>query len=340
MIYNCIECKYVTEKKSDFEKHTFTKKHIKNTKKIYICQKCNVNFQSRSTCYVHRKKCQNNNKNLENISNSSDMNDINSDIKIKLLEIQKELENEKLKSELEKERFEKEKIKNEKEKIKNENEKLLIKNEYEKKQNKLLKEILKNSNKTTEKALKITDKTISAIKYANEHFKNAPILTPIDNYNLLDYDITNEDDKQLLLETMLYHYRKNSVHKIFGDHIVGIYKKDKLEDQCMHTTDTSRMNYIVKISKNDNENNAKWYTDKNGIVICDVIIEKLINYSVDLLKWYQKKLTDEMNLNPGNINQEKQKKVENILGMLMDIDNGQLVKNTNKYIAPFFNLDK
>ena len=106
----------------------------------------------------------------------------------------------------------------------------------------------------------------------------------------------------------------------------------------MHTTDTSRMNYIVKIAKDNN--NAKWYTDKNGLVICDVIIEKLINHYVDLLKWYQKKLTDEMLLTPNIIQLDKQKKVENILGMLMDVDNGQLVKNTNKYIAPFFNLDK
>jgi hypothetical protein len=98
------------------------------------------------------------------------------------------------------------------------------------------------------------------------------------------------------------------------------------------------MNYIVKISKDNN--NAKWYTDKNGLVICDVLIEKLVNHYIVLLKWYQKKLTDEMLLTPGIIQQDKQQKVENILGMLMDVDNGQLVKNTNKYIAPFFNLDK
>jgi uncharacterized C2H2 Zn-finger protein len=223
-------------------------------------------------------------------------------------------------------------------KTKHELEKEKLKHEYEKKQNELLKDLIKNSTKTTQKALKITDKTISAIKYANEHFKNAPILTPINNFNMLNYDLNDENDKRLLIDTLLYHYRKNSVHKIFGDHIVGIYKKDRLEDQSMHTTDTSRTNYIVKIAK-DNDN-PKWYTDKNGLVICDVIIEKLINHYVELLKWYQKKLTDEMLLTPGIIQEDKQQKVENILGMLMEVDNGQLAKNTNRYIAPFFNLDK
>ena len=47
-----------------------------------------------------------------------------------------------------------------------------------------------------------------------------------------------------------------------------------------------------------------------------------------------------MSLNPGILQPDKQQKIENILGMLMDVDNGQLIKNTNRYIAPFFNLDK
>jgi hypothetical protein len=275
-----------------------------------------MSFQARTTCYLHRKQCKipDNKLDIEYISD----NEIDKKVlKTELIKTKKELENEK---------------------IKNEYEKLKLKSEYDTQQIELLKTLLQNSNKTTEKALKITDKTISAIKYANEHFKNAPILTPINNFNMLDYDLNNEEDKKMLMETLLYHFRKNSVHKLFGDHIVSIYKKDKLEDQSMHTTDTSRMNYIIKISKDDDI--AKWYTDKSGVMICDVIIEKLINHYVDLLKWYQKKLTEEMLLNPSILFPDKQKKIENILGMLMDVDNGQLVKNTNKYIAPFFNLDK
>ena len=285
--------------KRDFDKHKNTNKHVQNTKKVYICQICNTTYQAKTTFYLHRKKCIHDNQ----------YSDKNNDLILELINTQHKLEKEKLK------------------------------NDYEQKQNELLINIIKNTTKTTEKALKITDKTISAIKYANEHFKNAPILTPINNFNMLDYDLTNEEDKKLLIETLLYHYRKNSIHKVFGDHIVSIYKKDNLEDQSMHTTDTSRMNYIIKISKDEN-NNAKWYTDKNGVVICDVIIEKLINHYVDLLKWYQKILLEELSLNPGTIQLEKQQKIENILGMLMDVDNGQLIKNTNRYIAPFFNLDK
>lgn len=312
MQFYCEKCNYMTNRKYDWNKHLDTKKHQNNLKKNNICKKCNKIFNTKSTLYKHSNKCIS--TSIKDIENGDDNNDI---LKIQLIKTKKDLENQKLK---------------------NENEKLKLKSEYDNRQIEILKTLLQNSNKTTEKALKITDKTISAIKYANEHFKNAPLLIPISDFNILDYDLNNEEDKKILIETLLYHYRKNSVHKLFGNHIVSIYKKDKIEDQSMHTTDTSRMNYIIKISKDDDI--AKWYTDKSGVIICDIIIEKLINHYVDLLKWYQKKITNEMNLSPGILQPEKQKKIENILGMLMDVDNGQLIKNTNKYIAPFFNLDK
>jgi len=301
MTFFCENCNYTTHRKHDWEKHRKTAKHQNNTVKQLVCNKCNKQLNSKTTFYNHIKIC-----------NKTENNNLSKkDFELELLK---------------------------------------LKHDFDQKEIERLNILLQHTTKTTEKALKITDKTISAIKYANEHFKNAPILTPIENYNLLNYDLddnndnnnnndNNIEDKKLVIETLLYHYRKNSVHRVFGDHIVSIYKKDNLADQCMHTTDTSRMNYIIKISKDEN-NNSKWITDKNGVVICDVIIEKLINHYVNLLKWYQKKLLDELSLNPGIVQPDKQQKVENILGMLMDVDNGSLIKNTNRYIAPFFNLDK
>ena len=305
--FNCTDCNYITNNKRDFERHLLTRKHIKNTKKIYVCSKCNKTYEAKTSYYIHKKKCSTDLQPSENLEDS--------ELKIQMISIQHELEKERLKNE-----YKDGLILAEKEKVK------------------FLQNLVKNSNKTTQKALKITDKTISAIKYANQYFKNAPELTPINNFNMLDYDLSNEDDKILLLEFLLYHYRKNSVHTIFGNHIVANYKKENITEQSMHTTDSSRLNYIIRISKN--EKPVQWFSDKNGVIICDVIIEKLISHYVELLKWYHKKILDEMNQDPGRPQPDKQKKVENILNMLMDVDNGQLVKNTNKYIAPFFNLDK
>jgi hypothetical protein len=324
MTFSCIKCEYTTNRQYDWDKHLLTTKHIKNTKEIYVCINCNKNFNTKSAQYKHNKICLNkerltNNEILDNNLNSVPKNELIKHI----LKIKQDLSV----------------TKNELTITKNELEKEKLKHKYDKKEITLLNTLLNKSTKTTNKALDITDKTISsALKYANKHFTNAPELIPINNFNILNYDLTDDDDKKLLIETLLYHYRKNSVHKLFGDHIVSIYKKDNIDEQSMYTTDTSRLNYIIRISKD--ENPVKWYTDKNGVIISDVIIEKLINHYVELLQWYQQILTNEMNLNPGVVQKDKQQKVENILGMLIDVDNGQLVKNTNKYIAPFFNLDK
>jgi hypothetical protein len=219
-----------------------------------------------------------------------------------------------------------------------ENEKTKMKLEHTEEKLKMLEEIVKKSNKTTDKALKITSKTISALKYANENFKDAPVLSPIENYNVMNYDLNDEEDKKKLIEDLLFYYRKNSLHTIFGKHIISEYKKDNIKEQSMHTTDTSRMNYIIRTQ--DNNNSLKWSQDKNGVFVCNNLIDKLINYHIDTLKWYHKLLIDDISLDPTRLQPSLQKKIENISNLLSDIESGQILKDTNKYIAPFFNLDK
>ena len=312
MSFICNKCNYTTKKKSDYSRHLLSQKHKVNNIKIYECANCNAFYNAKTTFYNHKKKC----GIIENTENNN--------LKIELI--------------IAKHQIETLKLKNECEKVKNECEKEKIKNECEKEKVKILKSVVKNSNSTTKTALKISSKSISAIKYVNENFKNAPKLETLTDFNMMGYNIEDEIEKKKLVDNLLYHYRQNSVHKIFGDHIVSLYKKDNLANQSMHTTDTSRMNYIVRGSKNGN--NLKWYIDKNGVMICDIIIEKLISYFVDVLKWYQNNLINDMLEEPNNIKLDIKNKVENILGMLINVDSGQLIKDTNKYIAPFFNLDK
>ncbi len=167
MKYSCEKCAYETKNKYDYERHTKTAKHLQKTQKIYSCDKCHAEYNIRQSLYAHKKKCQKTTDNL----NFSD-----NDLKMQLLIMQHE--NEKIKKDLEIEK---------------------IKIEYEQKQNQLLKDIVNKSAKTTDTALKITSKTISTLKYANEHFKNAPPLLPIENCNVLNYDLDDEDDKKKLV---------------------------------------------------------------------------------------------------------------------------------------------
>ena len=58
--FNCINCRYHTNKRSEFERHINTNKHKKRhseTKKSPTCSICNKTFSSRTTLWRHKKSC-------------------------------------------------------------------------------------------------------------------------------------------------------------------------------------------------------------------------------------------------------------------------------------------
>ena len=340
-MYFCEICNYTTEFSSNFCNHKKTKRHLKlaskkvindtnnevsvstmlaananklastantieekfnkkNDLKFYNCDFCNGKFNHRSSLSRHKKTCK-----------SEINNEIN--IKMKILEREneffKKLEQEK--SELLKEKTE------------------------------FINNFMANANVLLNKAndnTKITAQTLqtvssSALKYANDKFKDTPALLPLDNFNINNLDFDNEEDKKQLVELLIYNAKQKSLDKLLGDHIIKYYKKENPGEQSFHTTDCSRLNYIVRELI---ENALIWSVDKNGIRICSSIVKPLIKKCIDALMEHQKVLLNEMML--GNMN--KQKEVELIIDILMSIDSGTLENEINKYIAPFFNLNK
>ncbi len=97
------------------------------------------------------------------------------------------------------------------------------------------------------------------LSYVNKHFKNAPPLRKISNYVLNGIDL--EDDTQIdkLTENIIYSYNNKCLHKLIGDHIIKIYKKDDLKLQSFHTTDVSRRKYLVKVD----DKNAYLYDESS-----------------------------------------------------------------------------
>jgi hypothetical protein len=68
-VYNCKICNYTCNKKSSYDKHIVTKKHINNTNidnimVVNLCVNCNKTFANSSGLWKHKKKCVNN-KNIE-----------------------------------------------------------------------------------------------------------------------------------------------------------------------------------------------------------------------------------------------------------------------------------
>ena len=146
-------------------------------------------------------------------------------------------------------------------------------------------------------------------------------------------DFNNEEDRKQLVEILIYNAKQKSLDKLLGDHIVKQYKKEKPEDQMFHTTDCSRLNYIVRQLM---ENALIWSVDKSGIEICSSIIKPLIKKCITPLLEYQKELLEEM----GKGDYTKQADVELIINLIISMESGTLETEINKYIAPYFNLDK
>jgi hypothetical protein len=64
--FHCECCDYYTSKKSDFDKHELTRKHLmelnginwKSKSRDFICKSCNRSYKSQSGLWKHEKKCQ------------------------------------------------------------------------------------------------------------------------------------------------------------------------------------------------------------------------------------------------------------------------------------------
>ena len=335
MQYYCEFCNYTAKNSSNFINHKKTKKHnqlsvvksnitVQNTslklaetskslaaqastcnensaisEKKYICKFCNLEFKHDSSYYRHKKNCSSNDNKLLN--------------KIEILEKEKELEKR------EKELYQK----------------------LEKEKTELLNNFMSNANNIINKAQDNTkvaaqamqNVSMSALKYANEKFKDTPALLPLENFSINNLSFDDENDRKKLTEILVYNAKQKSLDKLLGDHIVKEYKKEDPKEQAFHTTDCSRLNYIVRELI---ENALTWSMDKSGIKICSSIVKPLIEKCINLLLEHQKYLIDQMAL--GHYNNRDT--IQTIISVLMSLDRGSLEADVNKYIAPFFNLNK
>ncbi len=94
---------------------------------------------------------------------------------------------------------------------------------------------------------------IGSINYVNEHFKDAPPLEKITNFIINGIDTNDVSQHDKFIEDVIYHHNNKILHQLIGDHIVSIYKKNDLNKQSFHTTDTSRLNYVVRVIENSVE---------------------------------------------------------------------------------------
>ena len=329
--YNCEICKYTTDYSSNYTIHKKSKKHL-----LLISDKLknSINYPKKSIL------ADKNNSGVIMVVSTDDnklsLDDNKNNRKFICTNCQIEFTQNSNLSRHKKKCVKKEK-KEDKEDLIGMVKELKIKMEFMERENKILNNILENANsvinKTTNLANTNANVSMSALKYANEKFKDTPALLPLENFKINNLDFDNQEEKAQLVEILIYNGKQKSLDKLLGDHIVKEYKKDNPEEQSFYTTDCSRLNFIVRELIEDA---LSWSIDKNGIKICSSIIKPLINKCITALLEHQKILLE--NMGTGNFTNRKD--VVLILDVIMSIDSGSLESEVNKYIAPFFNLNK
>jgi hypothetical protein len=105
---------------------------------------------------------------------------------------------------------------------------------------------------------------ISALNYVNQHFKDAPVLEKITDFVINGIDTNDASQHDKFIADVIYYYNKKILHQTIGDHIVRLYKKTDLSQQSFHTTDASRLNYVIRVLENDNLINNEENNDSDS----------------------------------------------------------------------------
>lgn len=333
----CNVCNYTAKTIYNYNQHINTKKHInnQNIKNIEINKLINENNILKDNINYKNNLLNGSKAQISKLKNEIDkIKDIEkkyNDLNNEYYEKNKYIHN--LKSHIVK-------LKNEIENLKNDKIDLIIK--YKDEQKEVLTDIINKSSKLMDKNDTNKDKdnnkaliSVSALTYANKHFSDSPVLEKIDNFKINNLDYTKQNDKDKLIDIIIHSFENGILYKLLGDHIIQYYKKDDLRFQSFHSTDCSRLNYIVK-ELFDKQEISRWIQDKNGIIISNKIIIPLITKCGEILIEFQKKLTSEIEPDFNYID----KRLYCILNIISYIDNDNLMDDINKYIAPFFSVHK
>ena len=183
----------------------------------YKCKLCNYKTNDSSNFCRHQKQKKHIKKVEAEIENDKIKKE-NEELKQKIIEIEKETERKLLEKENEK---------------LTEVNKILIEHTGK---------TINNNNNTQNNNI-----NIGTLNYINEHFKNAPPLEKISNFVINGIDTNDEKQYDKFISNLIYHHNNKNLHVYLGDHIVSIYKKKNLNEQSIHTTDTSRLNYAIRI---------------------------------------------------------------------------------------------
>lgn len=317
MIHNCRSCKYITDNKSNYNKHLKSNSHIQNEiyhKKKLTCDDCAMVFSYRQSLTRHKKYY------CKPIINDN----IPNDQVTALVEQNKQL------------------IEQNNNYMEQNNNLIQLFTEYVKDNNPKQLPINNsfNTNNTNTNTYNISIKN-----YLQQNHADAPALEGLPDYakiKYIDYDETDENvekpDKDDFANTLSYNYNNSGLSKYLGDFIIQHYKKIDPSQQSMWSSDISRLTYIIKelLANND----SIWAHDYKGIKTKTYIINPLLKYIREYIDGYWiDKLEDYKRSKLDNFNKYHTIYVT-LYKIKKEIENDVLGNDIIRYIAPHFYMDR
>ena len=305
MIYKCLECNYITEKISNYNRHLGTISHkntldtLRNNEKKYNCN-CGKSYKHRSSLSSHKKSKQCNNQNDKKVLNNSTNDRIDS--------------------------FKKE-IRDEFNQLKNS---LFISQN-----NKSIVQHIYNSSVNNGSISNTSNiQNMQLISQANLLYPDAPTLSKIQDYKLLDHETLKD-----LIENIIYYHERAKLAEFLGTYLIKYYKKDDISEQSIHNTDIPRLNFIIKTVVN---NKSKWKKDGKGVITIDTIVIPMLKYiNESLLEYIKINIKESNKLDPcSKIYDKLIDNVHKAGEVECSIRNKSLEKDILRYIAPHLKLIK
>lgn len=338
MKYTCTFCEYSTNRKSNYEAHNKSQKHLKN---VSIISKINLEPHSKNTnnvtlneqiCYFCKQKF----KNLFSLKRHQSTC-----------------------TEVLKENY----------KLKRDNENLLEKVERLEDELLYFKDLLEVNADSLNKSV-----SANYVKEANKFLSQALIFDAIseDDMKIFMHPKQLEDDDKVvnieikdkkkhswyLYDCLVNEYNKgrdkrnNNVNqtkcrtmlaKHFAEGIYHIYGSEEPKEQPIWTTDITRYNFIInEVIKNTKK--SRWKSDKNGEMIRQKAINPLLDHVKEQLEIEMNNDRKYIKKNNKNLSAHKMLQFTDRIRMasyiIRDIENGSLGTEIIKRIAPMFKLDK
>jgi ElaB/YqjD/DUF883 family membrane-anchored ribosome-binding protein len=299
-MYICELCNFSNINKRNLFQHYKSNLHLDNEEKNLSCCKCNKIFKSLSSYKTHKHMYHNKNKKIIITKNKTICKSLENNVNDQLNDIKDNINN-------------------------NINNKL-----------KHIEDKIDNSKKEVVTVVnKAINKASSLIKYLMENHRSVPPLKKITKNQCipilrLDYNCPEIDKDYSLQKLFVRDYSKNMFVSNIAKSILKMINHTESDKQPIYNTDSSRYNYVVKITGNI------WNEDKSGIKFTDYIIKPLLKYIRDLVEEYIENDLEEVNMYKNTFiqNQIHVQQKEDAYNLDIQLTNDYLIKPLLKELSP------